>query len=269
MWTKNGENVLPAVLQRIDKVIPEEFVNKKILVDDSSEDRTVEIAKEHGWTVYHNTQGGIAGGFNEAFAHVETELFLTFEQDVILNPNWFNDVLKHLDSEKVAVAQGIRVPSHDVLGEIYLDKLRCNPHKLHISLDNCVLRTKAIKEVGAFPSDVHFVSDTYLHKKLADAGYEWVTDRDIVSVHIRPGIRKELEHYSAASFRADLKQPLEYMDAKSLSSTFVDGVKRTLRIMFKRKLPKIFFVYPYMCIINFKLYIQLKTKTGSRPEWLS
>jgi len=44
MWTKNGERFLPLVLKRVDEGIPSEYVDKKILVDDSSTDRTVAIA---------------------------------------------------------------------------------------------------------------------------------------------------------------------------------------------------------------------------------
>jgi glycosyltransferase involved in cell wall biosynthesis len=45
MWAKNGENVLPTVLKRIDEVIPQENICYKILVDDHSTDRTTEINK--------------------------------------------------------------------------------------------------------------------------------------------------------------------------------------------------------------------------------
>jgi glycosyltransferase involved in cell wall biosynthesis len=51
MWTKNGEKTLPIVLKQIDKVIPHENVCHKILIDDHSVDKTVEIAKSFGWNV--------------------------------------------------------------------------------------------------------------------------------------------------------------------------------------------------------------------------
>ncbi len=45
MWAKNGASCLPEVLSRIDRVIPHENMCHKILVDDHSTDRTVEIAR--------------------------------------------------------------------------------------------------------------------------------------------------------------------------------------------------------------------------------
>ena len=44
-WAKNGALYLPTVLERVDKVIPSEVINQKILVNDKSSDATVAIAK--------------------------------------------------------------------------------------------------------------------------------------------------------------------------------------------------------------------------------
>jgi len=44
MWTKNGAQTLPFVLKRIGEVIPDRFVNEKIIVDDRSTDETRKIA---------------------------------------------------------------------------------------------------------------------------------------------------------------------------------------------------------------------------------
>ena len=38
MWTKNGSETLPLVLKRISKVVPTNFVNRQIIVDDQSVD---------------------------------------------------------------------------------------------------------------------------------------------------------------------------------------------------------------------------------------
>jgi glycosyltransferase involved in cell wall biosynthesis len=78
MWTKNGEKLLSSVLDRIDSVIPYECVNQKILVDDHSNDRTVEIARDFNWTVYENPSTGISAGANEALRRVKSPLFISF-----------------------------------------------------------------------------------------------------------------------------------------------------------------------------------------------
>jgi glycosyltransferase involved in cell wall biosynthesis len=78
MWTKNGEKLLSSVLDRIDSIIPYECVNQKILVDDHSNDRTVEIARDFNWTVYENPSTGISAGANEALRRVKSPLFISF-----------------------------------------------------------------------------------------------------------------------------------------------------------------------------------------------
>jgi hypothetical protein len=53
LWAKNGESTLPEVLRRSSDVIPHELMSHRILVDDHSVDRSKDIAKDFGWTVYH------------------------------------------------------------------------------------------------------------------------------------------------------------------------------------------------------------------------
>ena len=71
MWTLNGEKTLPLVLSRINKVIPIEVVNQKLIVDDGSKDNTVTIAKKYGWNVIKNEGKGISDGANTALKHVQ------------------------------------------------------------------------------------------------------------------------------------------------------------------------------------------------------
>jgi len=48
MWTKNGAETLPLVLKRISEVMPNKFINKRIIVDDGSTDNISEIARDFG-----------------------------------------------------------------------------------------------------------------------------------------------------------------------------------------------------------------------------
>ena len=66
MWTYNGAATLPQVLKRINQVIPEKFINKKIISDDRSTDNTREIAESFGWQVILNEGKGISDNANNA-----------------------------------------------------------------------------------------------------------------------------------------------------------------------------------------------------------
>jgi glycosyltransferase involved in cell wall biosynthesis len=108
MWTFNGQATLPIVFKQIDKVIPKEHIGKKIVSDDGSIDKTVEIAKSFGWTVYPNEGKGISDGANTALKNVESEFFVSFEQDLLLSPNWWSKIPNLLSDSKVAAASGMR-----------------------------------------------------------------------------------------------------------------------------------------------------------------
>jgi glycosyltransferase involved in cell wall biosynthesis len=102
MWTKNGEKTLPLVLNRVNEVIPSEAINRKILVDDHSVDYTQDIADLFGWNIVFNEGKGISDGANTALKNVETEYFISFEQDLLLSRDWWSKIPPYLENPLVA-----------------------------------------------------------------------------------------------------------------------------------------------------------------------
>lgn len=203
MWTKNGQRWLKEVLQRIDQVIPPENVNQKILVDDHSVDRTVEIAKDFNWTIYNNPSTGISSGANEALRHVETDAFISFEQDLLLHREWFEKVPQHLQKQNVVVASGIRfdtVQGVDALWKwrIMRDKnlgRSIKPYSFGMSLDNTVYKTKFIKALGGFPKlKINLGFDVVLANFVHHAGKHWIVDHRVASKHLRKNLGEILQH---------------------------------------------------------------------------
>ena len=150
MWAKNGAETLPFVLKRIGEVIPDEFVNNRIIVDDNSTDDTREITRTFGWKVALNEGTGISDGANTALKRVETEFFISFEQDLLLAKDWWNKVPPLLlEKENVAVASGIRIPDnpsvlrrlHEYITENYREESRRDPtHFYGKTLDNAIYK---------------------------------------------------------------------------------------------------------------------------------
>jgi hypothetical protein len=48
MWTFNSAKTLPSTLRSIEKTVPRERVNQKILIDGHREDETREVGKNFG-----------------------------------------------------------------------------------------------------------------------------------------------------------------------------------------------------------------------------
>ena len=212
MWTKNGERWLSHVMKRIDEVIPSENVNHKILVDDKSVDQTVEIAKDFNWVIYDNPRGGISAAANEALRHIETEAFISFEQDLLLSRDWFNQIPPLLDKGDVAVASGVHYETQP-RGIRLLWKRRATQfaenaqlrdqriYHLGMSLDNTIWKTKVVKCVGGFPQLKTLVGfDVLFSHILHYHGWKWVVDYTVISDHLRTGLRDALKHRDYSRF---------------------------------------------------------------------
>jgi glycosyltransferase involved in cell wall biosynthesis len=203
MWTKNGEPYLPRVLKRIEEVIPAEAVHRKILVDDSSTDRTVEIAKEFNWEVYLNPEGGIPSGANEALRHVDCSYFISFEQDLVLSKDWWLNVQLLLEKNRVVVASGVRLPDRplalkklqEFVTEVYRTKTMKNTSFFYgKTLDNTIYQTEVVRRMGGFPKlRVNGGVDNVLAKTVHDCGYVWKVNYDVISTHLRKGLDRRVK----------------------------------------------------------------------------
>ena len=258
MWTKNGEKFLLSVLNRIDSVIPYECVNQKILVDDHSNDRTVEIARDFNWTVYENPSMGISAGANEALRRVKSPFFISFEQDLLLAKDWWSRIPLHLESSKVAVASGVRFPDRPVgLRKLYqyLAKKgrQVKPYMFGMTLDNTVYKTKIIKALGGFPwVNRNSGVDVILAYKISDAGFQWIVDCDVQSTHLRYGLRSELRHeewhgYTLSEISHTIRQEIgkrPHVTKWGTLSRFIFSPLRGLSIALTMDEPSIVYIYP-------------------------
>ncbi len=212
IWTKNGAETLPLVLKRISEVIPRKSVNRRVIVDDRSTDDTRRIAESLGWDVVFNEGNGISDGANTALKHVTSEYFISFEQDLLLARDWWDKIPRSLGNPKVAVASGMRFANKPIgirklqqyvakkyRGETKLESWlkgrEMAAFTLGKTLDNTIYRTKVVRKIGGFPllkssSGV----DTILAYLVNQAGYYWVVDYGVQSIHFRRGLKQELEH---------------------------------------------------------------------------
>ena len=212
MWTKNGAETLPSVLRRISEVITEESVNLKLIVDDRSTDNTRGIAESFGWTVVFNDGKGISDGANTALRRVESDLFVSFEQDLLLARDWWRKIPRYLEDSKITVASGMRFASKPMgvrrmqqyvarkyRGEAalasWLRGREMAAFTLGKTLDNTIYRTGAVRAIGGFPKLRSSAGvDTTLAYLLSGHGYRWLVDYDVQSVHLRKSLTQELSH---------------------------------------------------------------------------
>jgi len=244
MWAKNGSRTLPAVLKRVNEVLPLGCIQNYILADDHSTDNTREIAESFDWQVVPNEGEGISDNANTALHHVESEYFVSLEQDILLAKDWWQRVLPLLFSDpKVAVASGVRVPSEPLalrkLQQYAIQRYSRRDTGLEFfhdckSLDNTVYKTTIIRELGGFPPDCN------LPKRVFENGYKWKVDYAVESIHIRNGLRDELSHYYW--YGALSREYHESVRESVLRMLFSPA--RGLHAAVKESAPGIVFVYP-------------------------
>jgi hypothetical protein len=100
---------------------------------------------------------------------------------------------KHFEDKKVAVSGGVYLPTTKY-GRMYFvhhnEELRKKGGGF-VGIGSNFYRTKVIKETG-------FVTDKLLmigfFENVKSAGYDWVTDYDVVSEHIRESFWEDLRH---------------------------------------------------------------------------
>jgi glycosyltransferase involved in cell wall biosynthesis len=212
MWTFNGAATLPAVLKRINHVIPAEVVGKKIISDDHSTDSTREIAIKYGWTVFLNGGKGISDNANTALRHVESDFYVSFEQDLLLAPDWWSRIPQVFSDPKVGAASGMRFAdkprsvralqqyvAKKYRGEAQLDSwLRSREtaaFTLGKTLDNTMYRTEVVRKAGGYPKlSLSSGVDTTLAYEIDSLGYQWFVDYSVQSAHIRQDLAQELRH---------------------------------------------------------------------------
>lgn len=257
MWSKHGAKL--NVLKQVNKVIPNHMVNQRIVVIDSYSDlnnKAIQDFKDNGWSISLNKGQGISGAANTALNLVTSNFFVSFEDDLILNKDWWNVIPNAFQDNKVVASSGFRLPSKPKflrkLQEYSMEKYRRESAKpLFLygkNLDNTLYRTSAIREVGGFP--VLTISpgvDNVLAVTIHEKGYVWKVNFNIISTHLRKGFWHEVKQYWwYGKCYKELKRHLKDRGA-SLTSIFIRTLFSPIRgllVAWKKKSPLIVFAYP-------------------------
>jgi glycosyltransferase involved in cell wall biosynthesis len=259
MWTKNGSETLPSVLERIGEVIPDKVVNKRVIVDDRSSDNTLDIARSFGWNTFQNEGEGIGDGANTALKQVESDYFISFEQDLLLAEDWWQRIPKHLSDPSVAVASGVRLPNQPEvvrkIQEYTLERYERRASEAEAflygkTLDNTIYKTKVIRSIGGFPkTTVNAGVDNILAQQVHVNKFEWKVDYSVRSTHLRKGLREELAHYYWYGTCFSTLNPLLFRRNVNMKPMIIRVFLSPLRgveIAVEKSAPQAVYVYPLM-----------------------
>ena len=256
IWTKDGEKTLVPCLKSIERAIGHDQVNQKIAVDGHSKDNTKTILKQFGWTVYNAEKVGIPFQAKQAISLVETPFFASFEQDIILNPQWFQLALRHFyEKENVAVVQGVRVSLNKTLKVIEASAL--NKKIRQSSIDNNLYRTDIIKSLD-LPLKYPLGFDRALQDLILNKGFKWIVDKQLVSLHNKQSFMQDAKKICNDITRCEyMRDNVPFFRVLKL---FCFSWVRGFQMGLKSKYPLVIFAYPYYRWQSVKAYFRHTTK---------
>jgi glycosyltransferase involved in cell wall biosynthesis len=185
--TKNSERMLNECLKAVYENVP---INRLIVVDGYSTDRTLEIVGEfkekHGNVLVIQDRGTRATARQKGIDNVETEWFMFVDSDAVLCKDWFRKAEKHL-GQNVGAVWGIEVWStiqNPAILKVFLWITR-KIFDLRGGTHDTLIRTDLVRDIK-IPKALHVFEDAYIKDWITRKGYKLIACYDPYCVHYRP-----------------------------------------------------------------------------------
>jgi rhamnosyltransferase len=167
-------------------------IDRKIILDSGSGDKTVQLAQENGFEVNYIDKSQFDHGYARqllAEAAGECDLLVYLTQDCILkNDDALDEVLKAFENETVGLSYGRQLPHQgaktletharlfnypaDPIVKALEDKATMGIKTASCSNSFAAYRSVALKEVGGFPSHTIFAEDVIVGGKMLIKGWK-------------------------------------------------------------------------------------------------
>jgi glycosyltransferase involved in cell wall biosynthesis len=185
--TKNSERLLSECLKSVYKNVP---VNRLIVVDGYSTDRTLEIVrhfqKKHENVSLMQDKGTRATARQKGIDQVETEWFMFVDSDAVLCKDWFKRAEPHL-GENVGAVWGIEIWStlkNPKVLKLFLLLTR-KIFELRGGTHDTLIRTELVRDMK-IPKALHVFEDAYIKDWIIQKGYRLIACYNPYCIHYRP-----------------------------------------------------------------------------------
>lgn len=174
--TYQSEKYLDKCLTSVEKSVP---INKLIVVDHYSTDRTIEIAKKHNAEIYFENVG-LGYARQIAIDHVETPIFMFLDSDVVFfSYDWFEKAFslmgRRKNGEKIGAVVVFTPVIHNPQRQKYADFWwKMCPWKKEIGfLPQSTLYLKSAIEGIKIPSILGSYEQVYIEHYMRKRGYTY------------------------------------------------------------------------------------------------
>lgn len=187
MLTKNSERLLKKCLTSVYGNVP---MNKLIVVDGYSTDRTIKILEEfqerYGNVIVIQVNGTRGFARQLALEKVETDWFMFVDSDVILCDGWFAKA-KELIDDDVGAVWGIEIWSVLKNSKILklFEQITMKIFEKRGGTHDLLVRHKAVENIR-IPHYLHTYEDSYIKAHICNKGYKVIPAYEPYCIHFRP-----------------------------------------------------------------------------------
>jgi glycosyltransferase involved in cell wall biosynthesis len=235
--TKNSDRLLRECLESVYANVP---VNKLIVVDGYSTDKTLEILgefkKKHGNVIVIRDKGTRATARYKGIRNVTTPWLMFVDSDVVLCKVWFKKANRYLQ-EDVGAVWGIEVWS-TIRSPSMLKLFLWITRKIFDArggTHDTLVRLDSVRDMQ-IPAKLHVFEDAYIKEWITEKGYKVIACYDPYCIHYRPqsvwtfkgSMNLVVDAFKFGSFKlvAKLILPYGFYTAYSIYQLLSNNMKR-------------------------------------------
>ncbi len=188
LLTKNSEHLLAKCISSIYRNVP---VNRLIVVDGYSSDRTMEIVekfqKMHGNVKIIRMGGTRAKAREKGISQVSTEYFAFIDSDVVLCKDWFKKAQQDMEGG-VGAVWGLNIdviPNVKQKWFLLLESMIARQgFSLRGGMHDTLIRKSAIQGIH-IPEELHAYEDAYIVRYIQKHGYKALVGNTVYCLHYK------------------------------------------------------------------------------------
>lgn len=224
-----------------------------VIIDSSSLDSTVEVARSYGAMVIsiEKTDFNHGGTRNHAVQSSHGDILIFFTQDAVLyNEHCIEDLIKPLKKDEVAASYGKHIPTEKASPTEKFARLFNYPDKSIIKGREQIpemgiktfffsnvfsaIRRKEFEEMGGFPENVIMFEDMLFAAKLIEGGYKiaYVPEAKVIHSHGNSLVQQLQRYYQAG---VSFKENPWFMNYTGSNKEGIAFLREEIKFLFKKK----------------------------------
>jgi glycosyltransferase involved in cell wall biosynthesis len=195
--TKNSERTLKKCIDSVYENVP---VNRLIVVDGYSTDRTVQIVKEyqerHRNVVLFQKRGTRGSARQTGINNVKSDWLMFVDSDVVLSKNWFNKAEKLIEDD-IGAIWGMEIWSALRKAKVLklYERASLKIFEKRGGMHDLLLRRRAIEGIKV-PCQLHTYEDAYVKSWIHAKGYKVIGLYEPYCLHFRSNTVWTIRHFS-------------------------------------------------------------------------